>query len=107
MDFKTSIETCFTKYTDFSGRATRSEFWWFQLLYFIVYIIAFCIKPVLAFIVILGFFLPLLAVAIRRLHDTNRSGWWIFITLIPLIGAIIYIYFLVLEGTKGPNQYGN
>ncbi len=107
MNFQDSIKTCFTKYVDFKGRASRSEYWWFLLLYAIVVFVASIINENLPILVMLGFMLPLIAAGVRRLHDTNRTGWLYLLCLIPLIGAIILIVFFVQEGTPGPNLYGN
>jgi uncharacterized membrane protein YhaH (DUF805 family) len=57
-------------------------------------------------IVLLGLLLPSLAVGVRRLHDTNRSGWWLLISLVPILGGIVCFVFMVLPGTRGPNKYG-
>jgi uncharacterized membrane protein YhaH (DUF805 family) len=110
--FGDAVRTCFTKYAEFKGRASRAEYWWFFLSYVIVYavglIIASAIRPFwyLLWLVLLAFFIPLLAAAVRRLHDTGRSGWWYFIALVPLVGTIILIVFLASEGQPGPNEYG-
>jgi uncharacterized membrane protein YhaH (DUF805 family) len=98
MNFPESIKTCFTKYADFTGRATRSEYWWFVLFYVIVGCVTSAIHVYLASIFYLAIIVPLLAVATRRLHDTNRSGWWQLIAFLPLIGAIVLIVFLAQEG---------
>jgi uncharacterized membrane protein YhaH (DUF805 family) len=100
------------KYAVFSGRARRTEFWMFFLINIII-------QVVLAFIdwllgspgVLYGLYglavlIPYLAVAVRRLHDTNRSGWWVLIVLIPVIGSIIFIIFAVQDSQPGSNQYG-
>ena len=106
------------KYADFSGRAPRAEYWWFILGEIIALIIAVVIDNVIGtdfgetgygvvyLLVALGLLVPGLAVGVRRLHDTGRSGWWLFIALIPLIGAIVLLIFFVSEGTNGPNEYG-
>jgi uncharacterized membrane protein YhaH (DUF805 family) len=111
MSFGDAVKTCFTKYVDFKGRAARPEYWWFFLSYVIVYIVALIVfgalkAPVVAYIVILAYVLPLLSAAVRRLHDTGRSGWWYFIGLIPLVGPIILIVFLASAGNPGGNAYG-
>lgn len=105
-------------YAVFSGRAGRKEYWYFLLFHFIILIVLAFIDVqigwfdaqrsigVLAFLYSLAVLLPALGVTIRRLHDTNRSGWWIFISLIPLIGGIILLVFMALAGTPGSNQYG-
>lgn len=111
MGFGDAVKTCFTKYVDFQGRATRAEYWWFFLSYVIVYFLAFVLAGViesmaLVWIAVLAYFLPLLAAAVRRLHDTGRSGWWYLIALVPLVGFIILIVFLAGEGNPGQNEYG-
>lgn len=98
------------KYADFSGRATRKDYWMFVLIYFILYIACAIIDavitmPVFTLIFSLGTLIPCISVAARRLHDTTRSGWWQLISLIPLIGAIVLIIFLV-QDSHDDNQYG-
>ena len=106
MTFLKSIETCFYKYAEFNGRASRSEFWWFYLFYTLCWIIGFVVNPVVELIVVLGLLLPYIAVAARRLHDINKSGWLQLIGLIPLIGWIIMIIWCATEGHKKKNKYG-
>jgi uncharacterized membrane protein YhaH (DUF805 family) len=98
MTFVESIKTCFGKYADFNGRAVRSEYWWFALFVFIVGMVTSTIHPALGGVFYLGVLLPQLAAATRRLHDTNRSGWWQLIAFLPIIGVIILIVFLAQEG---------
>lgn len=98
------------KYVDFSGRARRKEYWFFFLFNFIIAIVLGIIDAMLGlgflgFIYMLAVLLPALAVTIRRLHDTDRSGWWILIALVPVIGIVLLV-FMVLPGTSGDNQYG-
>ncbi|QMU78815.1 DUF805 domain-containing protein [Streptacidiphilus sp. PB12-B1b] len=98
-------------YVGFSGRARRTEFWMFALINFIVAVVLGIIGAVIGTSVIgdiyaLAVLLPSLAVAIRRLHDTGRSGWWLLIAIIPIIGWIILIVFDVSDSTPGENQYG-
>ena len=111
MDFQTSIKTCFKKYADFSGRASRSEFWWFELFLLIGSIVTMIID-----IMMLGYtfeddgpiqiifavvtFLPVIAVGARRLHDINRSGWWQLIAFTG-IGIILLI---IWWATVGKNK---
>ena len=107
MSFADSIKTCFTKYVDFKGRASRPEYWWFFLSYIVLYLLFFAIRvPTIALLIALAYFLPLLSAAVRRLHDTGRSGWWYLIALVPFVGVIILIVFLASEGNAGPNAYG-
>ena len=99
------------KYGVFDGRASRSEYWYFILFNTIIYvgilIVGIAIKvEFLVFIYGIAVIIPSLAVAVRRLHDTDRSGWWILISLIPLIGSIILLIFLVTGSSRGNNQYG-
>jgi uncharacterized membrane protein YhaH (DUF805 family) len=103
-----AVQTCFRKYVDFSGRATRPEYWWFFLFDIVVSVVLALVDPtgILYLIVVLGLFLPGLTVSFRRLHDTGHSGWWILISLIPLIGAIWLLVLLVRQGDAGPNKYG-
>jgi len=106
MTFLKSIETCFFKYVDFNGRASRSEFWWFYLFNIICAIVAFAISPIIELLLIVGLFLPYIAVTARRLHDINKTGWLQLIALIPLVGWIIMIIWCATEGEKKKNKYG-
>jgi uncharacterized membrane protein YhaH (DUF805 family) len=106
------------KYTEFDGRARRKEYWYFTLFNFLAFFTLAFIDGVigsfnaeagiglLAGIYSLGVLIPALAVSIRRLHDTNRSGWWLLIELIPVIGAIVLFIFMVQDSQQGDNQYG-
>ncbi len=106
------------KYADFSGRAPRAEYWWFYLLVVVAYVIATIVDSmigssfagtgygIVTALVACGFLIPSLAAGARRLHDTDRSGWWLLIGLVPLIGAIVLLVFFVTQGTSGSNQYG-
>jgi uncharacterized membrane protein YhaH (DUF805 family) len=105
MTFAESIQTCFRKYAEFDGRASRSEFWWFTLFILLISMGAQAIGDTLATLVSLGTLLPSIAVTARRLHDIDRSGWWQLIALIPIIGWVILIYWCVLDST-GSNRYG-
>jgi uncharacterized membrane protein YhaH (DUF805 family) len=110
MSFGEAIRDGFTKYATFSGRSSRSAYWWWILFYVLVIVVASVLDAaistgVIAILVWLGFFLPNLAVLVRRLHDTDRSGWWVLIGLIPLIGAIVLIVFACIDSGP-PNKYG-
>jgi len=100
------------KYAVFSGRAQRAEYWYFVLFNMIISIVLGIIDGVIGSGGILGAIYPLavlipsIAVSVRRLHDTNHSGWWLLISLLPLIGAIILLVFLVRDSQPGQNQYG-
>ena len=113
MSFTEAIRSVLNQYVGFSGRARRSEYWYWVLFYIIIGVIASLLDRAVfnstnswfSYIVGLALFLPGLAVAVRRLHDTSRSGWWVLIGLIPVIGAIILIVFYV-QDSHGDNQYG-
>ena len=103
------------RYTDFDGRADRPEFWWFALINLIISVViwsvgialfGFATGEFLAIVYGLATLLPSLGVQIRRLHDTNKSGWWIVVSLVPFVGGIILIVLLAIAGTPGPNRYG-
>lgn len=100
-------------YCNFQGRASRSEYWWFVLFAVIVGAainVLFCwsdtISAIISGVVSLAFFLPNLGLAVRRLHDTGHSGWWIFINCVPLVGWIIYLIFVIKESEPAPNKWG-
>lgn len=93
-------------YVQFSGRARRTEYWVFSLISFIITIALSLLNENLATLYTLAVLLPSLAVLVRRLHDTNRSGWWLLIALIPVIGGIVLIVFAAQNGHPGANQYG-
>ncbi len=100
-------------YVGFSGRARRTEYWMFVLFNFIISAVLGILQymadmgTLLTALYSLALFLPGLAVSFRRLHDTGRSGWWVLISFIPIIGAIILIVFMVMEGDRGANKYGS
>ncbi len=106
------------KYAVFEGRARRKEFWYFILFYFIIVIVLGYIDAMigtvnaslglgmLSGIFVLAMIIPDIAVTIRRLHDTDRTGWWWLIAFIPVIGVIWLLVLMVLDGTSGKNQYG-
>jgi uncharacterized membrane protein YhaH (DUF805 family) len=91
-----AISTCFNKYATFTGRAPRSEFWWFWLLFGFVTLLGS--GNLLGFVWIF-ILIPYIAVGVRRMHDVGRSGWWL---LFPLVN----LFFLVSPGTLGDNKYG-
>ena len=100
------------KYVVFSGRARRKEYWFFVLFNLMIAVIMLMLDillgiPVFYLIYVLATILPNLSVSVRRLHDTNRSGWWLLISLIPIVGIIVLLVFVSLEGTKGENRYGD
>jgi uncharacterized membrane protein YhaH (DUF805 family) len=103
---------CLKQYADFSGRARRKEYWMFFLFNFIFAIAAMILDlalggyEILNLLYLLGVFLPNFAVTVRRLHDVDKSGWWILITLVPLIGSIWLLVLVATDGSVGDNQYG-
>jgi uncharacterized membrane protein YhaH (DUF805 family) len=115
MNFGEAIKSGFHNYVTFSGRAARSEYWFWHLFFILVAVAAALIDLALfpqsstsplnniAELILL---LPTLAVSVRRLHDLDRSGWWIFLGLIPLIGAIWLLVWFCMRGTVGPNRFG-
>ncbi|WP_295315407.1 DUF805 domain-containing protein [Roseobacter sp.] len=118
-----AVKTVLSKYATFSGRASRAEFWWWVLAVFLItlatqLIDAFLIAPALGFDVgaenagqplsmlfSLAILLPALAVAVRRLHDIGKSGWWLLLNLVPLIGSLILLWFYTRPGEE-TNQWG-
>ena len=106
------------KYADFRGRARRSEFWYFTLINILIITVLGTIDSnigtydieadigLLEGIFVLAVAIPSLAVSVRRLHDTNRSGWWFLLVFIPLIGPIILLVFMILDSQPAKNQYG-
>ena len=126
MTFKESVNVCFRKCTDFNGRASLSEFWWFWLFWLLVSlgvfvgisIVGYLIGGIYGLLAAVDFylvfgvmpfgiinFLLMLAVTIRRLHDTNHSGVWDFIVFVPIIGSF-WLLFLLLSSNNDENRYG-
>lgn len=117
MKFKEAVQTCLKeKYVDFNGRARRSEYWWFALFGWILTIVLSILDSlifnaasgygILASLGGLAIFLPALGVGVRRLHDMDKSGWWLLLSFIPLIGFIILLFWFVQPGTRGQNRFG-
>jgi len=125
MNFVDAVRSGFNNYANFSGRALRSEYWWWVVFVWIAGVVARILDSVLglsiyqttasgfeqsagpiAAIVGLALIIPGLAVLVRRLHDTDHSGWWFWLAIIPIIGWIVLIFFLASAGTPGPNRYG-
>ena len=113
MGFTEAVQTCFSKYATFSGRARRSEYWYFFLCYAILSgVLSFLARNSTVFtyvsgIVEIALFIPMLAVSVRRLHDIGKSGWFYLIGLIPLVGFIIMIVWYVREYGPNPKGIGN
>lgn len=106
------------KYVDFNGRARRKEYWMFVWFNILISIVLGAVDyatgmyqaeagvGVLSGLYSLAILLPSIAVAVRRLHDTSRSGWWLLIAFVPLIGGLVLLVFMVLDGTPGSNEHG-
>ncbi|SFI95512.1 DUF805 domain-containing protein [Jannaschia pohangensis] len=114
MTFAEAITTCLQKYFDVTGRASRSEYWWFYfgiVAFVLVFVLLSFAAPapgavrLLVFIAFLGLLPPHLAVMIRRLHDIDLRGWWILIAILPF-GGLALLVMTVLPGTEGPNRFG-
>ena len=117
MDLSTAVKTCFRKYVVWQGRAARSEYWYFQLfgVFFTVPLTLLGLAipsmadffEILANLFALALFLPSLSALVRRLHDTDRSGWWFWLAFLPVVGIVILIVWLCQKGTTGDNRYGS
>jgi uncharacterized membrane protein YhaH (DUF805 family) len=110
MNFTEAVSSGFSNYVNFSGRARRSEYWYWTLFVLLVTIAANVLDNVATFglaslITGFGLLLPGLAISIRRLHDLDRTGWW-FLLVFTVVGAIVLIIFACTKGTDGPNRYG-
>jgi len=115
--FTTAVKRVFTRYIGFKGRASRSEFWWWILFTLLVQFVTQIIDTSLfgagpeagaplSIIVSLGLVLPNIAVAMRRLHDIGRTGWWLLIGLVPIAGLLVLLYFYVQPSEEAPNAFG-
>lgn len=113
------MKLALSRYADFSGRSRRMEYWMFFLLNIGVSIVATILDGILGMsgmiagaygplsvIAMLALLVPGIAVAVRRLHDQDKSGWWLLLAFIPILGGLVLLVFMFLEGTKGDNQYG-
>lgn len=98
MTFQDAIRTGFNKYAEFTGTASRPEYWWFFLFLVLGSLVAMALSFSLSIVFSLATIVPALAAATRRLHDTGRSGWWQLIALVPLVGCIVLIVLLAQEG---------
>jgi len=101
------------KYAEFSGRSRRMEYWMFFLFNFIIAIALAIVDVILGTTGILGglyglaVLIPGITVSVRRLHDTDHSGWWLLIGLVPVIGLIVLLVFMVMSGNAGENRFGS
>ena len=101
MTFTEAIKSVWDKYWVLDGRARRSEYWFFVLLAVVLSWI-----PIVNFIAWIVLFIPGITVAVRRLHDTGRTGWWLLLIFLPFIGPIILIIFYLIDSDPGDNEYG-
>ncbi len=113
MDFQTAVRTCFQKFATISGRARRSEYWWFILFLMLISLVLSLIDgflfhdvQILSALFSLAIIIPTVCAGGRRLHDTGRSAWWLLIGLIPLVGSLVLLFFFAQKGTDGTNEYG-
>ena len=109
MTFNESLSICLKKYIVFKGRASRSEYWWFQLIVTPSYFISTLFNNEISYLflgITLFTLIPAISAGVRRLHDTNRSGFFLLISFIPFIGGIVLLFLLIPEGTKGKNKFG-
>jgi len=112
------LEALTAKYATFDGRARRKEYWYFVLFYCLALVALVIVDGIigtleeeagaglLSGLFVLVTFVPTLAVTVRRLHDTNRRGWWILINIIPVIGEIVLLIFTVQDSQPGANRFG-
>ena len=109
MNMKQSVKSVLSQYATFSGRASRSEYWWFHLALWLSFVLL--IVPLIGIliyvVIVLGSIIPSVAVSARRLHDSNKSGWYQLIGLVPFIGGIALIVLYALPSDKGENKYGS
>jgi len=124
MSMGDAIRTVLSKYATFDGRAARPEYWWWVLFYIVAIVATTIVDGVilgpvfgdgvfdpdapqpLSGLLYLALLLPNLAVGARRLHDVGRSGWWLLLALLPVIGALVLIFWFVQPGDPGANEYG-
>lgn len=112
MDFMTAVKSVYNNYATFSGRAPRSEYWWFYLFFMIAYVVLFALGAVIGsvagiilLVFALGSLIPSIAVGVRRLHDVGKSGWWLLIALVPIAGLLL-LWWFIQPSQPGNNQYG-
>ena len=109
MTFTESVSSCLKKYFVFEGRASRSEYWWFQLIVSPSYFISEVLDNEISFFflgITLFTLIPAISAGVRRLHDTNKSGFFLLISFIPFIGGLVLLFLLIPVGTKGKNRFG-
>ena len=112
MGFVEAVKSFFTRYVDFSGRSSRSEYWWAYLGVMLILLVLFLLSSllgevglILIVIAYLGIIIPSIAIAIRRLHDLDKSGWFYLLAFVPIVSLILLVWFCT-KGTTGPNRFG-
>jgi uncharacterized membrane protein YhaH (DUF805 family) len=117
MGFVDAVKAFYKNYLKFDGRALRSEYWWPQLFFILLYVVMFAgaallgetIGGVLALVislVILASIIPAISVTVRRLHDVDKSGWFFLLALVPIVNFYV-LYLTIIKGTDGPNRFGS
>jgi len=106
MNFSTAVKECLSKYATFSGRASRSEFWWFILFVSLALMVG-AVLGVFGAIIILPLLLPAISAEVRRLHDIDRSGWWVLLCVLPPVNLVVKLIWWTRKGTEGPNRFGD
>lgn len=105
-NYQQAIFTCFKKFADFKGRARRYEFWYFELFCVLLSLLLSFMNEDLATLAMLITLIPNIAVNVRRLHDIDRSGWWMLIVLVPIVGVLLLLFWAAQKGNPSANQYG-
>ena len=116
MGFVDAVKAFYSNYVNFSGRALRSEYWWPQLFIILLYVLMIVVVlalgetiggifSIIIMLIMLGSIIPAISVTVRRLHDHDKSGWFILIGFIPLAGFYL-LYLYIIEGQPGPNRFG-
>lgn len=114
--FIEAVRNAYRNFANFSGRARRAEYWWWTLFATLVYLGAEAVNlgaysmdgganPA-GLIILLVILFPGIALSVRRLHDTGRSGWWLLVNVLPLIGYLIFLYWMIKRGDQGANEFG-
>ncbi len=113
MNVEQATRTSLGKFADFSGRSSRPEYWYFLLPVIVILIVANLIDsilldgmPILGTILGLAALVPTLSAGVRRLHDTDRSGWWLLLALVPIVGGLALLYLYCQPGSPGENRFG-
>ena len=100
------------RYATFDGRARRTEYWMFCLVNMVITVVLALVEGfindsgMISTLYSLAVLIPCIALGVRRLHDTNRSGWWLLLAFVPLIGVLVLLFFMIIDSTPGQNQFG-